>query len=251
VNNSTSDKLQGLGDASSKQPERQFQLRRLIVIILLGVFLIGLCGWMAQGLLNPLGNGKKELIPVKTSSAAAVTAVVITATPLPVVGRVGAGLDCVAVTDILSSNVFIPAHGKVIVSGFTFARGGLVEISGAGWFEQGYVRCNGDLRNVERPYLPTFTPTVRVGSTQVVGVSTATSVIRYVQKESTPYPTYTPYPTSIANFAMSGVFNGVWFDSNNCLHLAIYGVREIYINGAPAVGGTVVCDVREFRVVAQ
>ena len=45
--------------------------------------------------------------------------------------------------------------------------------------------------------------------------------------------------------------NGIWLDAMNCVHVAIYNVQGIYINGAPATGGSVSCDVRDFKVVIR
>lgn len=162
--------------------------------------------------------------------------------------RVASSMDCYSLRDIRMDDYLIPVRSRVRVSGFTYASGGLVEIGGA-WIPQGFVDCGEGLDQLESAYLPTVTPTKVVTPVSLVPVSTQTPIIRYVNPS--PYPTYTPYPTPVAVSSGSADVNGIWFDVSGCIHFSMFGIREIYVNGRPAAGGMVVCDVRDFRVIVK
>lgn len=234
------------------RPETRFQNRRgvFVVLIILGVLVF--CGWNLTRCAQPMDGADKVLsgsggvtstpkpgvVPLNSVGGEIptprVVAVQVTATRVPSV------ISCRMNSDFRQGGVFLPTLTKVMVSGFSFAKGGLVEVSGAGWIPQSQVACDGDVAVLEKQYLETVTSTV----TPLPSVTPTRP--RIVVSVPTVQPTYTPYPTP----APIDV-NGMWFDVRGCLVVAVWNVREIYVNREPATGGQTYCDVREIRVVVK
>lgn len=228
----------------TKKEQRFYALmryRRYALLALIGVIMCAPFLFFASQI-----SGQRRPTPTPTSVvglASVPTVELRVATSRPTVKPTV--YECYSNSDIRFADKFIPVRSKVIVTGFTYANGGLVQVAGA-WLDASMVRCGGDLALLEVSYFATVTPFPT--NTPVVNAVVPTARIVYVNPS--PYPTYTPYPTSVL-VSQSQDVNGIWVDGAGCYHFSIYNVREIYVNGLPAAGGNVICDVRDFRVVVK
>lgn len=263
MENITDEKLGDVGQEASQRPENRFKLGRLLALVGCVLLVCGFSAVVINNLSHPtsgmdsFGNIGRKTPTLSTvgmlGDLGRATPTLISFAPSQS-NRPPTSLDCTAVTDLENGRVVIPAASKILATGFTFSGSGMVEVSGFGWVSQGWVRCSGDLRILEKPYIVTVTPTFLPSPTIVREISpVATATARIIYLKADPLPTYTPYPTpSGFGYASSDVtLNGMWFDGAGCLHVSIYGVKEIYVNDAAASGGSVFCDVRNFKVVVQ
>ena len=233
------------------RPERRFEARRVVWIVFL-LIPLGCIGFLVmRGCLSPMSGvdslGGSRRTPTAVS-VAVLGSTVVAPSPVPSVGARGS-LPCYMLADVVFDGGVLPVSGRVLVSGYTFARGGRVLVSdpNAGWIDAGYVRCDGDISLLERSYFVTPTASLFPTLTPTVERATLTPLRVYVNLPThTPYPTYTPFPVVSA----SGL--GVYRESVDCWYFDVSGVREIWINGGtPVAGGSVHCGIENFKVVVR
>jgi len=236
-------------DERKTRPERRFEARRVLFILLPIIFILFVAFIGIRACQNPMGGGLAAKGRAVTPTAALVQLGGAIPTPVIVVATRARdlGLDCRIVSDVERGGFFLPSQSKVLVVGFSFAAGGLVEVSGFGWMPQGNVKCDGsasDMYALEKMYSVQYTPTARVTS---VPERTQTPVRIYINAPThTPYPTFTPLPTGAA------FFNSVSRESDSCWRFSVAGVREIWVDGrTPVAGGSLVCGITRFEVVIQ
>lgn len=241
------------------RPERRFEGRRRFVgLVLVGILLVG-CGLLVKFMSNPLGgmNNIVQVAPTQTRTPRPTIRSQIITPPtleptatairpssgMPVVststsnsaGATGAFLVCWANQDILlDDKSIVPKDAMLRITGWTAARGGMVELQNL-WVGESQVRCTGDPRQYERPFVMIPTRAVRVSAG--AGAPVGPTII-YA-------PTNTPAPPVIATPT-----NGLWIDGSGCWHLNVDGVREIWVNGKGVSNG-LYCAVNDLRVVAK
>lgn len=237
------------------RPERRFEGRRRFVgIVLVGILLIG-CGLLVNFMSNPLGGigsiGRVEptrtRTPRPTIRAEIVTPPTLAATPIPTQGRPSSGMPVIAGSStvvatggylvcwanqdiLLDDKSIVPKDAMLRITGWTAARGGMVELQNL-WIAESSVRCNGDPRQYERPFVMVPTRAVRSNA----GASSAPTII------------YLPAPTSAVPLATATPINGVWLDGT-CWRVNLNYVSEIWVNGAGVSNG-LYCGVKDLRVV--
>ena len=245
------------------RPEKRFEGRRRFVgIVLVGIVLVGV-GLFFKFMSNPLGGmgaiGRVEptqtrtprptirgqiVTPPTLAPTATATATIRPSSGMPVVstsspnsaGATGGYLTCWANQDILlDDKSIVPKDAMLRITGWTAARGGMVELQNL-WVGESQVRCTGDPRQYERPFvmIPTRSARVNAGA----GAAPAGPTIIYA-------PTAVPAPPVVVTPT-----NGMWIDSSGCWHLNVDGVREIWINGRGVSNG-LYCAVNDLRVVAK
>lgn len=227
-------------DDSATRPERRFERRRLLIAVVIGVFVLAVCGFEVRGCLNPtLGMQDMLSATVKVTATSIVNlpqSGVVTVFPSPTVRR---GNFCRVVDDIVFDSGVIPASSLVSLVGSTRAGGGMVNVVDFGWTSASNVDCDFDLLSIEMRFVmtPTTLPTILP-----TALPTQTPLRVYVSAPTlAPLPTYTPYPDLL----------GIYRDASGCWRFSVAGVREIWVGKTPVAGGDVVCDVREFRVVVK
>lgn len=237
-------------DDKKARPERMFEMRRGVWIILLVMVVLCIGFFIVRGCLSPFSGSEKIMASGNRQLATATVVPVVLPIPVTVTpvafGPVSA-LPCYMLSDVPFVGGTLPVNSRVMVNGYTFAQGGRVFVSdpNAGWIDAGLVKCSGQLGSLERSYFVTSTPTALPSAT--LPRQTNTPVKIFVNAPThTPYPTYTPYPV----LSSSGL--GVYRESGNCWRFDISGVREIRVNrGDPVSGGSVVCGVKSFTVVVE
>lgn len=243
------------------RPERRFEGRRKFIGLgVIGILLV-FAWFILRAFQNPMGGvgsiGMKPPTATATRVRATITVVSIaaptvapTATTLPTVRpgtamiaanqnpgtNLQSALTCWANEDIaLDDKSIVPRDAMLRITGWTAARGGMVELQNL-WIAETKVRCNGDPRVYERPFV--MVPT-RARSNATGGASDAPRIV-YVPVTATPgAPIPTPTP-----------INGMYLDGTGCWRLNLEGVREIWINGKGLSNG-VYCAVNDIRIVAR
>ncbi|MBI5303769.1 MAG: hypothetical protein HY868_16660 [Chloroflexi bacterium] len=243
------------------RPEKRFEGRRKFIgLFVIGIVLVGLW-FILKAFSNPMGGiseiGKpatpipspiRATITVRSIAAPATPVVTPTSTVRPgsAVQTIGTGvnpstgnLTCWANQDVaLDDKLIIPRDAMLRVGGWTAARGGMVEVQGQ-WVNESAVRCTGDVRVYERPFV--MVPT-KARSSASGATSNETTRIVYVPITATPgvvTPAATPTPS-----------NGMWFDGAGCWRVNVDYVREIWVNGKGVSNGTY-CAVNDIRIVAK
>lgn len=249
------------GKPLATRPENAFVRRRLLMAVGLIFILLAACGtiWMqvsdpGRSMREGLKAQENAMRTTEAQTRAAKTAVitpaptriVVEAMPAPptaaataprvavtqnnVPAQPAGSLTCWANEDLPLGLGIYPRDSLVRVTGWTAARGGMVDIEGV-WFSEKQVRCNGDVRALERTFMlvPTKTPA------PYRAPAAATPVIVYV-----PAPTVAPQPT--------GQQNGITVERSGCINVHIWGVSEIWIDGKGVSSGTY-CGVREMKIV--
>lgn len=233
------------------RPERIFEARRAVWIVLLIVPLVCIAFVIFRGCSDPFGGSRNVLSAGSVQSGTAtIVPLMVAATPVVVQSGPASAITCYMLSDVSFVNGLMPVNSRVTVNGFTYAMGGRVFVAdpAAGWIDAGLVKCSGELRTLERSYFVPATATLLPSATFTpLPKSTVTPVRVYVNGPTyTPYPTYTPFPV----VSSSGL--GVYRESGNCWRFDISGIREIRVNrGDPVAGGSVVCGVKSFTVVVE
>ncbi len=232
-----------------ERPEKAFERRRRIFFMSLALVVVAGLLFIFQHVTSPMdvspmfGNSAKAppaRTPVPVApTATAVVIVLPTRISLDTSATVVHGeLSCFANVDTAADQGLIPADAQVQVTGYTAARGGMVQVYGQ-WFPSTNFRCSGDVRQLERPFILPGTPT-RARSSGLAVVAPQPTVLA---PTLAPVPIYTAVPAPTAT-----PVTGIWWVGPTCWQVNLQGVREIYINGKGTSNGTY-CGVNDFRVV--
>jgi hypothetical protein len=238
------------------RPERRFEgRRRFYSIILVGILLI-IAGVVARGFANPMaGSENIGRVPATPTPVAVMIRPTVVRPPAPVepsatplrpasnmpsvstTATGGGALTCWANKDIaLDDKTIIPRDAMLRITGWTAARSGMVELQNL-WIAETDVRCNGDPRQYERPFV--MIPT-RPRASAAAGGETK---IVYVPVTATPNPNavapVVATPTRVI---------GMWFNPDGCLVINVEYVREIWVNGKGVSNG-LYCNVNDVRIV--
>lgn len=226
------------------RPERKFELRRAVMLIILVLGILLLCQPIIAGVFNP-SKGTDRLLD--SARAQAVTPTVVSqfqidsrAQPLgqslsQIRGDIS--IACRAIYDFDLNGIRVPANAQVIATGYTAALGGLVEVTTGtvhDWVSGNSLRCFDDVRRLEKPYsLPTATMTPTSRRQSVVQAA----------------PISTPLaPVVVTVIAAAPTFKGVWVDDSGCWHVTIEGVKQIFVDGKGVSIG-VYCNSSEIKVI--
>ena len=241
------------------RPERRFEGRRKFYgIILVGIILV-IVGVVTKGLMNPMAGAENigRIAATPTATVRVLRPTVVnppapaepTMTPIArpqsamlnvpaTVSAGGGSMTCWANKDIsLDDKTIIPRDAMLRITGWTAAIGGMVELQNI-WIAETDVRCTGDPRQYERPFV--MIPT-RVRSASAGG----DTKIVYVPITATPNPhapaLVVPTPTRVI---------GMWFNADGCLVINVEYVREIWVNGKGVSNGTY-CNINDVRIVVN
>lgn len=233
------------------RPEKKFEGRRRVYFSLLVAGLIGLALFVCSGLSNPFGGVKNAVsIAASTPSGAAPTSIptlVLSAGQIRPIGSdqgvKDAAITCRLIGDVLHNNVLLPADSMVYVTGWSAARGGVVQFAVGNspqWFPATSVRCFDDVRKLEKPFHVEYTPTPTVSrrTSSVSSEAPSAPIIRVVT--AFPLPTLvqiTPTPRP-----------GIYIDSYGCWVISVEGVKAIYVDGRGVSVGTF-CGITELKVI--
>jgi hypothetical protein len=237
------------------RPENTFLRRRQVLVVIVFSVIAVFCAFEMYGCLNPT----KGLDTALGGGAAATKFAVAVPTVTPLVGVVGFGatavvpvgatavldysIPCRVSGDTVAGGVRLAVGALVYATGWSYARGGMVYLAnpGAGWVSAVYVNCPSSVLNVEKPFFedigtvtPAATSTSRVSVVNRV-VTVAVPVVQTV--------VVTPVGGGQVSAGAVSCGNAIWLDSAGCVHLDIYGVKSLMVNGLAASGGTVVCNV--------
>ena len=232
-----------------ERPERSFEGRRRIWIIIILVLLFLFVAFVMQKCATPT-SGAENLLrtgnPPTKSGNPTPTAIVgalpqLISTPLPsqptaIPIKPGGSVVCRANGDVLGSSFILPANSLVRVTGYSQARGGIVQIEGK-WFNAADFRCEQDYTVLEVPY--------KIDATATRERSSALAIPQPplpIPSLSIPFPTSTPIPSPTAT-----PLNGIWRDGD-CWQVQVNGVEAIYVNGRGTSTGRY-CVVNEIRIV--
>lgn len=212
------------------RPERMFGMgRKVRLAVILAGFLF-VIGFILQQCNRPLeissmAKSANAASPSQTPLRMELPQVATLAPAISTPAVVGDSVNCWALVDVDLGPLVIPAESLVRVTGWTGARGGLVQVQGS-WEPESDFRCAVSPHAFERPYLMSPSPTAARYSQP--------SVVRTVIV-TVPAPTSTPV-------------NGIWRDADGCWMVNLSGVREIWVNGRGTSNGKY-CGITDFRVV--
>ena len=152
-------------------------------------------------------------------------------TAAPTAALVNGTMQCWAIADFQTREGTVPAEAQVRVFGYTKAKGGMV-LAGTDWVSVSVIRCDGDLNQLERPYIVPGTPTREPRAAAPV---VAPPVV--IVQTAVPAPVVQPTPV-----------NGLWTSGFNCWTINVEGVSQIWVNGK-GVGVGTYCGVTDLHIV--